>query len=36
MVILVKETLEKHISEISTTYAGIGLMGVMVNISKLN
>lgn len=34
LVVLAKETVEKHISEISITYAGIGLMGVMVNTSK--
>ncbi|KAG2181008.1 hypothetical protein INT43_008590 [Umbelopsis isabellina] len=31
LVVLAKESIEKHISEISITYAGIGLMGVMGN-----
>ncbi|KAJ2959653.1 hypothetical protein NQZ79_g4925 [Umbelopsis isabellina] len=31
LVVLAKESVEKHISEVSTTYAGIGLMGVMGN-----
>ena len=30
IIVLVKEALEPHISEISKSYAGVGLMGVMV------
>jgi hypothetical protein len=30
IIVLAKETLSEHISEVSTTYTGVGLLGMMV------
>lgn len=33
IIVLAKESLSPHISEVSATYTGVGLMGIMASVS---